>query len=376
VVYPGVHGGSPRLYKTVSVTTPIVSPVPPASFTFQPIPMGSVWTGTIQVLQAPSWAFNQCTIGGVIWAEWTGYQPSPVLQAMAGEVIVVTSTGLSPNTLYQATLIGTVDQETDYVPVWPEASPTTLLGSSGVAEINVPANSGPGFTTTIQTGLPGQVLAIQFASSGGTCLGLRIQCSNGPGNRTTTSYPQNAQLLTPWWFVPIQDSQTTITIDPLQGSRLVGGTFQGILRTCVIAGPLFVPVLQSGWDTALGGPNSIGQTVDQSIPPTSNASIIASPPIGAIIRVKRISATPAVAPAAIQAVTVRGTLSGAVYWRDVVNVNLLPSPTSGMNDFYVADSGRDDPCEGLTAFNNASQAVFFTITYDIEPYPQGIEPSP
>jgi hypothetical protein len=358
-----------RLYKTVSATTPIINPAPPISFTYQPIPMGSVWTGTIQVLQAPAWAFHQCTIGGVIWAEWLGFQPSPVVQAMTGEVITVTSTGLSPNTLYQATLIGRSDTQDTYIPVWPEASQNTNLGSSAIAEQTVPQNTGPGFTAVIQSGLPGQVLAIQFASAGGTCLGLRISCTNGTGNRITTLYPQNNALLQPWWFVPIQDSSTTITIDPINAAKAVGGTFQGILRTAVIPGPLFVPVLQSGWDLGISGPSNIGLQANISVGSTLTSTIIPEPPTGAMNYIRALSITNAAGPGAANVCSLQGSFSGGVYRRYAAPVATLS--IEDPSQYYVGDAVRADPAEGLTFTNGFNVSVVVSMTYDLVPFPQG-----
>jgi hypothetical protein len=361
-----------RLYKTVSGTTPIASPTLPFSFTYQPIPMGSVWTGTIQVLQAPAWAFHQCTIGGVLWAEWLGFQPSPVIQAMTGEVITVTSTGLSPNTLYQATLIGRSDTQDTYDPVWPEASQNTNLGSSAINEQTV-SLTGATLTSVVQSGLPGQVLAIQFASSGGTCLGLRISCTNGTGNRITTLYPQNNALLQPWWFVPIQDASTTITIDPINAAKAVGGTFAGVLRTCVIPGPLSLPVLQSGWDLGITGPSSIGEQLQQNVASGGAVTLLAEPPTGSMYRIKRVSVSPINVPAANAFCFLSGTFSGTNYWRGTLTTAIASSPDSGIQDFYVGNAVRADPAEGLIGTNNCSQTAVFVITYNIEPFPQGFQ---
>lgn len=131
-----------RLYKTASITTAGGS-VTTNMFFFEPVPMGSVWTGTVEVITAPPGAFHTAMISGIVWAQWSGFGPSPVLQAIAGEVIEIDSIGLLSNTVYQASIIGRWDDDSSYEPVWPLNTGILLTG---------PATIQPQTVTTIGTG--------------------------------------------------------------------------------------------------------------------------------------------------------------------------------------------------------------------------------
>lgn len=119
-----------RLYKTSAITSGATLAV--NQFFFEPVPMGSVWTGTIEVITAPAGAFHTVTISGIIWAQWAGFGPSPVVQAIAGEIIEVDSIGLLANTVYQCSIIGRWDDDNNYEPVWPLNTGILLTGPATI----------------------------------------------------------------------------------------------------------------------------------------------------------------------------------------------------------------------------------------------------
>lgn len=166
-----------RLYKTASITTAGGS-VATNSFFFEPVPMGSVWTGTVEVISAPAGAFHTATISGIIWAQWGGFGPSPVLQAIAGEIIEVDSVGLLSNTVYQASIIGRWDDEINYEPVYPvntgvllsgpatiqpqTTSATAAGGSLTFGPFNVSAFVGMRFSLLVETGFSNALVDIRW----------------------------------------------------------------------------------------------------------------------------------------------------------------------------------------------------------------------
>lgn len=364
-----------RLYKTATLTTPPFPPANPPNFQFNPVPQGSAYTGTVQILNAPAYAFHQAFIAGILWAEWFGFQPSPVLQAIGGEVLQIQSALLNTSTQYQAVWIGTVDDENSYIPVWPEASVTPLLPqSTAIAETVMPNGNTSPFSTNINTGVPGQVLAIQINPTGGTATGFRLSVTAGNAGVYVTTYPQdNANLSMPWWFVPIQDTTTTIQVEPIL-NNVAGGTYGGILRVAVIPGPLYTPVLQNGWDIAITPQGAIGRQVELTVAAGATGTLLAEPQTGTIYHVKFVSVFYTAAPATVQALVIRGTQGapgGLAYWRGVCPTAVGMSAQSGPWDAYIGGTPRMDPAEGLTATNNASTQAIFVLNYDIEAYPQG-----
>lgn len=363
-----------RLYKTASANTGATVP-PSATFDFQPVPQGLVYTGTIQILGATAWSFHQATIGGILWAEWFGYQPGPVLQAIGGEVIEVTSINLLDFTPYQAVLIGRVDPENNYQGIWPEASNNVINPTQ--PDQTFPANpNGPGlstFTATIAVGVPGQVLAIQFNGIGGTATGLRMTASAFPGTsfKTLYPYPPNvANLISPWWLVPVNDPVVSIFIESIL-NNVLGGNFFGNLNIAVLPGPLYTPVLQNPWDVGSGG-SAVGRTTNEiAVGPSTTSTILPEPATGTMYRIRGISLRYIAAPASPQGLVMRGTGSAFLYWSSICPTAVAVAPNVGEFNFLVGGaSARADPAEGINFTNNASQNGNVSLEYDIVPFPQ------
>ena len=114
-----------------------------ATFTFQSPSIGEVWTGSVFVSMAPTPASSNVTIGstsgGVPWGTMTGGQALQV-QALAGEVIQVTSTNLLASTAYVAVLAGSVDSAQDATFVGP--FPVTPSDSGTAVYQTTPPTSG------------------------------------------------------------------------------------------------------------------------------------------------------------------------------------------------------------------------------------------
>lgn len=212
-----------RLYKTAEVTAGSHAITVSDAFLFQPVPQGSVWTGTIQILNAPASSFHSCQIGGVVWAEWNGYQPSPVIQAILGETIEVDSFGLNAGVAYQAALIGTAEDENGYVPVWPLASPTPVKApGSSIIVATTP------FTTTQNLGPfdVSQFQAIQVSfldgSGGGNGWNVELLWSTPAGAQIAATQYLCAPGTTLERVVPVQGSFVQIILTANGGGLQVG----------------------------------------------------------------------------------------------------------------------------------------------------------
>lgn len=364
---------SDRLYKTAAATTPPVIVAPPnAIFDFQPVPQGIVYTGTIQIQNAPSYAFHSATVGGILWAEWIGYQPSPVIQAIGGEVVEVTSTLLNSGVTYQASWIGTVDSENNYIPVWPEASINPNLQQAiNIQTFNLGTLVTGTKTASVNTGVPGQVLAIQYVQTGGTANGFFLQVGFGGTNGSSwTLYPANVgNTSNSWWYVPIVDTTTQISVTPLLNGVASGAaTMSGTLRIAILPGPLFSPVLNSGLDASTP---SLGLQSFVSAPAAGvTTALLPTNPTGTIYLIRGISMSAGGAPAAAGIVQINGNLSNQPYFRTAFSTT-PPIMLEDSGQWYVGDnSANADPTEGLNVVNSLSAGTTISVgvRYDILPF--------
>ena len=372
-----------RLYKTTTIIPNQV--VPPGilydTCLFQGVPQGKVWTGTVQVLQSPSNAFHQFFVGGILWAEWTGYQPSPAIQALHGESLELRSYGFPTGFICQATLIGREDDDNSYEPIWPNPG---FFPDAATPIKNIAISSLP-FSTTLDTSITpvtGSVLAIQFADAGGgsaTGLTIIVQNSAGPGfgflgpnSQVATVYPLiGPSLESPWWFVPIVGmSSIRIAITGILNKN-TGGQRQGTLRLQwlnVDATDLWTPVLQPPAAQQI----LVGNTTNEvAVPATTTQTLLPEPASGTAYRVRGIYLRYTAAPAAAAGCVLRGTGSSFLYWSTISPAAVAVAPNSGPCSFIVnGANSRADPAEGLAFTNNSSVNGNIAIDYDILPFPQ------
>lgn len=76
------------------------------TFTFPPVPQGQVWTGTVQILNAPNYSSFVATVAEIGWGTWQGSQPFGPIQAEGRLTVKVVGTTLLPNTAYTAMFQG------------------------------------------------------------------------------------------------------------------------------------------------------------------------------------------------------------------------------------------------------------------------------
>jgi hypothetical protein len=97
-----------------------------ATFTFQSPPTGFWWTGTLNCPAAPTGAVFQAKMGATQWGEWGGNSVYGPVQAQPNRQLVVTATGLIPNTGYVLTWLGSEQTSREAEVVYPSANSTAL----------------------------------------------------------------------------------------------------------------------------------------------------------------------------------------------------------------------------------------------------------
>lgn len=112
-----------------------------AVFSFPPVPMGQIWSGTTSIPLAPPSAVSTVTAGGLLvgamygpgsYGPWTVDHSSP---------LAISATGLTPSTQYQA--VWHVDDKGNEFSTYPAPITPTISGSVSIP-VPVPASqSGP-----------------------------------------------------------------------------------------------------------------------------------------------------------------------------------------------------------------------------------------
>lgn len=364
-----------RLYKTASLTTPRIDPNAltflPNTFIFQPVPAGSVWTGTIQILNSPTTAFHQASISGILWAEWYGFQPSPVLQALNSETIQVVSSGLESSTPYQATLIGRADPANAYDAVWPIGN-ESLIGVTPIADTSFPPNqSAPNGIVTIIPSIAASTLIIRVLAISGVSNGLLLTITDPTVAPFRTDYfcvavPfQYEQFV----YVPVNGRPTQVQIQAMVNGSPVN-TAQVFYVEIFGTSQIYDEVTLGDAATNVAFP---GNSLDANVAGGGNLQLITPPVTGFSIFVRNIGFSFIGTPAAANFVLVRGTVSIRAYCRWGVPTGAGQTFT-WPNPFIVGASGTDDPGEGLTFFNSLSIQVTVIANWDIIPTPSSARP--
>ena len=157
-----------------------------ATFTFTSPPAGFTWTGTLTCAAAPTSTVFLATVGAVSWGDWGGnsvYGPVQVL-GQGSQQLVVTATGLTPNTSFTMQWNGSSDPSDLVSAVWPDVNTSALQaiisGSIATSPIDHVTSAANNYTVSYVTPLTQtQVLAATDAS-------LNIQITN---LTAVTTYP-------------------------------------------------------------------------------------------------------------------------------------------------------------------------------------------
>lgn len=97
-----------------------------ASFTFAAPPTGLAFTGTLTCGGAPTTAIFVATIGATSWGDWAGNSVYGPVQALSNQQLIVTATGLTPNTSFELVWAGSSDSADAVQPIYPDTNVSAL----------------------------------------------------------------------------------------------------------------------------------------------------------------------------------------------------------------------------------------------------------
>lgn len=190
--------------------TAIASATGTATFNFPAPATDLVWHGTMICQTAPIAAIFSGTVAGFQWSSWSGASVGGPFQALPGEVVQVTATGLTPGVGYLIQWTGRSDSLSQTAPSWPDTNSSppggavnTVVPPSGSAlevfEVGgllyVFNNNGSATTTTL-LGPPGagNVWRLQravYSLSGTSAVILGDSTQNEYGVTTATTDREN-----------------------------------------------------------------------------------------------------------------------------------------------------------------------------------------
>lgn len=117
------------------------------SFTMTTAPPGLVFTGSLSIPSAPSGAFFHCTAADDDWGTWAGPALHNPVQSNQQVPLVVTGTGLLPNTQYVCIFAGTQQPDGFEPAVWPTTALTTPFATTTLQDGNTAPIAASGVAT-------------------------------------------------------------------------------------------------------------------------------------------------------------------------------------------------------------------------------------
>ncbi len=243
------------------------------------------------------------------------------------------------------------------------AGTTPTNQSALVADETIALGAGPFLITpTMQPWM--QAVGLRFLQSGGTAEGLLVTVYDAV-NGITDAYAQSVLGFTQWFYAPVQGNDVIVRVAPMLAGN-PGGTVSGELKVYGLAGPIAVQRLATQPAVLYKGLQASGNCAGGG----GTLTLIGRPGVGSMIRVRNVSYTMAVAPAAGATLILRGSVSLGAYFA------WIPPAAIGGDDiggegFYLGSSGQADQSEGLAVLNNTTQAAALRVAYDILPIPWG-----
>ena len=124
------------------------------TFTFPHVALGQVWTGTINVGNAPDSANFTAVTGASTFGQFKGSNSWGPIQLGGGDQLVVNGTGLVPGTLYQCSFQGAAVTGADPGIIYPSAYADTVTTSTeqlalGKIKYNISSGTSSGTPITI-----------------------------------------------------------------------------------------------------------------------------------------------------------------------------------------------------------------------------------
>ena len=116
-----------------------------ATFTYQSVPDGNVWTGTLTIAGAPLTAAFTANCGSTVLGSWGGPTVYGPIQLTGNQQLVITATGLSPGVAYTCCWQGANDTKVP-APTWPDANSSSLAVQASNAYDVLSSSSGLGWS--------------------------------------------------------------------------------------------------------------------------------------------------------------------------------------------------------------------------------------
>lgn len=115
-----------------------------ATFNFPAPATDLVWHGTMTCLSAPVAAIFSGTVAGFPWASWGGPSVGGPFQALPGEVVQITATGLTAGVTYAIQWLGRSDSLSVTAPSWPDtnSSPASTISQAPGTSFSVQLTGG------------------------------------------------------------------------------------------------------------------------------------------------------------------------------------------------------------------------------------------
>jgi hypothetical protein len=102
-----------------------------ATFTFPAPPTDLVYLGTLVCNGAPAGATFIATVGGTQWGSWNGTAVGGPIQALPGEQVQISATGLTASSAYNLQWIGRSDSLSETSPAYPDTNTAVASQAPG-----------------------------------------------------------------------------------------------------------------------------------------------------------------------------------------------------------------------------------------------------
>lgn len=260
------------------------------TFTYQTIPTGQTWIGTISIPGAPPSATMTATVGSLDIGTWSGSNTYGPITCGGGDTVVITATNLVPSTPYVCSWVGIVYTNEEGPLVWPASNSSTL----GVYYPIVPlgsVNSVLGtttFTVTVQSAwrslyIAGPVVDPSLVPITPTVVGVQSLLQYTVLNTSTQSGADRYYYHVP--LVPGLDQTVKVTyLGGIAGTTIYyGADFSPIEAEVNVTGGSSVAVETY----AVGGATTAKVTTTT----TSGVQLLAAPPTGYVHRLHLIAIT-------------------------------------------------------------------------------------
>jgi hypothetical protein len=127
-----------------------------ATFIFATPPQGNWKTGTLNCAGAGPGASFAAAVGATPWGSWQGFTVFGPVQAQENQILTVTASALTPNSVYEMTWIGSVDPSEILQPISPDSNSNSIASvniyGAVLSLINLPGNTG--LTMPYSSGVP------------------------------------------------------------------------------------------------------------------------------------------------------------------------------------------------------------------------------